>query len=60
MMTTGATKKDDERLVALAEAEREAGVPDQQTAIAAAEAKKRLDEQGTENSSIAKVARNEG
>ena len=44
MTTPDPAASDDETLVALAEAERQAGVPDQQTAAAAAEARKRLGE----------------
>lgn len=47
-MRTEIEKSNDAEVIALAQAEREAGVPDQQTAAAAAEAKARLSKDDAE------------
>lgn len=47
----GGSPAEDEKLIRLAEAEREAGVPDLQTAAAAAQAKKHLSGAGLEDES---------
>lgn len=52
-MQTDPEKMTDDEVVALAQAERDAGVPDMQTAEAAAEAKQRLPTGGGEGESEA-------